>query len=273
MIDSLRLYDWITFFYAVSVFLYFIDFIQPSRRANRYAFWTLAVVWGLQTIFFIERMRALNYVPVFTTFEATIFFAWLLNTFALIINYLYKMELFTFLVNIIGFAFVAFDIFARKGATQLSAPMQGDLLVIHVSMALISYAAFSLACIVSIMYLFQHYMLKLKKWTPFFRRLPALERLDNLSFQMVKLGFPTLLIAMILGAIWYRVVFGHFLWLDAKPLVSLLLLIVYGVYLYLRVVLGWAGRRLAWLNVLGFCIVIVNYVLVGKFMSNFHKWG
>jgi HemX protein len=272
VLDDLRLYDWITFLYAISVLLYFIGFVQ-KRTVNRFAYGLLAGVWVLQTIFFIERMRALDYVPVFTRFESSIFFAWLLITFSLIINYFYKMDMFTFFVNILGFSFVAFDIFARKGATYLANPPQGDLLVIHIGMAFVSYALFSLAFIVSVMYLIQHYMLKMKKWTPILNRLPALDRLESVSFRLILVGFPLLLIAMILGAIWYKLHFGNFLWYDAKPLVSTLLLIIYGAYLYVRVSSGWGGRKLAWLSILGFCLVILNFLVVSQFMSGFHRWG
>jgi HemX protein len=273
VLDSLRLYDWITFLYAVSVLLYFVDFVQKNRKVNRYAYWSLVGVWVLQTIFFIERMRALDYVPVFTRFEVTIFFAWLLITFSLIINYFYKMDMFTFLVNILGFSFVAFDSFERKGATYLATQLQGDLLVIHIGMAIVSYALFSLACIVSIMYLIQHYMLKMKRWKPILNRLPALDRLESVTFIMILIGFPLLLIAMILGAIWYKLHFGNILWFDAKPLVSAILLVIYGIYLYVRVSSGWGGQKLAWLSILGFIVVVINYLVVSQFMSGFHRWG
>jgi len=275
VVDSLRLFDYITLLYGISLLFYFVDFVQSNKRVNRIAFWTLAGVWLLETVFFVLRMRALDYIPVFTRFEATMFFSWLLISFALIINYFYKMHFFTFFANLIGFTFVAFDTFARKGATQIGSVAHGneDLLVIHISMAFISYAAFSLACIVSIMYLVQHRLLKTKQWSPFFQRMPALDRLESITFKLILVGFPALLIAMILGAIWYRAYYGYFLLVDPKPIVSMVLFVLYGLYLYLRVSAGWSGQKLAWLGVIGFMIVIVNYVIVGSFMSGFHKWG
>lgn len=272
MQGSVLLYDVMTFIYAVSVLLYFIDFLQPNRKVNRTAFVLLSGVWLVQTVFFVLRMRELNYIPVLTTFETMIFFSWILITFSLVINFFYKIDLFTFFANVAGFAAVAFVTFTDKGATSLSASLQGDLLFLHVAMALLSYACFLLAAIFSIMYLIQEKLLKEKRWNDLFRRLPALDQLEHFSYRLVMFGFPLLLIAMILGAIWYNARFDHVLVFDPKPVVSVILLAVYGIYLYLRVSAGWLGRRLAWINITAFIGVILNYLFVGQLFSEFHHW-
>ncbi len=46
-----RLHELTVVIYALSVLLYFFDFIHHNRKANRIAFWLLAFVWVLQTIF------------------------------------------------------------------------------------------------------------------------------------------------------------------------------------------------------------------------------
>lgn len=46
-----RIYELIVILYAVSVLLYFIDFVQNNRKANSIAFWLLSIVWVLQTAF------------------------------------------------------------------------------------------------------------------------------------------------------------------------------------------------------------------------------
>ncbi len=51
-----RIYELIVILYAVSVLLYFIDFVQNNRKANSIAFWLLSIVWVLQTAFLILRM-------------------------------------------------------------------------------------------------------------------------------------------------------------------------------------------------------------------------
>jgi HemX protein len=272
MQGSVLLYDVMTFVYAIAVLLYFIDFVQPNRKVNRIAFAMLSVVWLVQSVFFVLRMLELNYIPVLTTFETMIFFSWILITFSMVVNFFYKIDLFTFFTNVVGFAVVAFVTFTDKGATSLSQSLQGDLLVLHVTMAFLSYASFLLATIFSIMYLIQEKLLKEKRWNDLFRRLPSLDQLEQFSYRFIIFGFPLLLIAMILGAIWYNARFHQLLILDSKPVVSTALLVVYGVYLYLRLSAGWTGRRLAWINIFAFLGVVVNYFIVGTFFSHFHNW-
>jgi len=272
MTGSLFLYDLMTFLYAVVVVLYFLDFVLHKFMLNRIAFGLLAVVWGLQTSFFLARMVETETVPLLTTFETTLFFSWLLVTFSLVINYFYKIDLFAFFTNVIGFAMVAFDLFTGEGRTSIGADLQGDLLILHITLAFFSYAAFSISFIFSIMYLIQSKMLKEKRWNNTFRRLPALDKLDLFTFRLIIIGFPLLLTAMILGVNWYYMRFGSVLILDAKPIVSVVLLALYAVWLYLRLATGWSGRKLAWWNVAAFGLVIINYSIVGTFFSGFHNW-
>jgi HemX protein len=269
---SLFLYDLMTFLYAVVVVLYFADFVTHKRILNRIAYGLLAVVWGLQTSFFLTRMTEVHYVPLLTTFETTLFFSWLLISFSLVINYFYKIDLFAFFTNVIGFAMVVFDLFTGEGASSVGTGLQGNLLIIHITLAFLSYAAFSLAFIFSIMYLIQSKLLKEKRWNTWFRRLPALDKLDAFTFRLIIVGFPMLLLAMILGVNWYYTVFGSVLVWDAKPVVSIVLLLCYVVYLYLRNATGWSGRKLAWWNVATFGLVVINYLFVGSFFSGFHRW-
>ncbi|MDB5084414.1 MAG: hypothetical protein JWN30_1300 [Bacilli bacterium] len=269
---SIWLYDSMTFLYAIVVLLYFIDFLAPNRKINRFAFAMLGVVWVMQTIFFIFRTRELNYVPMLTHFETLIFFSWILITFSLVINFFYKMDLFTFFTNVLGFAAVAFDTFTHKGASSLGGVKQPDLLVIHISMAALSYAAFAVSAIFAIMYLIQEKLLKEKRWNNLFRRLPAVNQLDVLSHRLVIWGFPLLLVANILGAILYQVQFGHLLLVDPKPIVSFGVLLAYGVYLYLKSSETWSRKRLAWFNFGCFMLVILNFLFVGMFFIGFHKW-
>lgn len=49
-----RLHEATVLLYAISMLLYFIDFLNNNQKANRVAFWLLSIVWVLQTIFFVS---------------------------------------------------------------------------------------------------------------------------------------------------------------------------------------------------------------------------
>lgn len=265
------MYDVTIYIYALSVLMYFSDFLQSNRKVNQRAFWLLAIVWILQSIFFIFQMMTKEYFPVLTLFETLFFYSWIMVSLSLAINYFFKMDFLVFFTNIIGFAVMAVTLFANPAATPaLSEQLISELLFIHISLAFLSYGAFSVSFILSLMYLVQNKMLKQKKWTPLFRRLPSLGQLDVYTYRLTMIGVPTLLLAVILGVIWAHVV-GQRVWLDPKVLMSLLVIVAYSMYLYRRITFDWQGKKLAMLNVVAFAMVLLNYFVSGS-LSSFHQW-
>ncbi len=265
------MYDLTIYIYAFSVLMYFSDFIQSNRKVNQMAFWLLAIVWVLQSIFFVSQIFTKEYFPVLTLFETLFFYSWIMVSLSLTINYFFKMDFLVFFTNIIGFVVMAVTLFANPAATPaLSEQLISELLFIHISLAFFSYAAFSISFILSVMYLVQNKMLKQKKWTPLFRRLPSLGQLDLYAYRLTMVGVPALVLAVILGVIWAYVV-GQSVWLDPKVMMSLLVVGIYSLYLYRRITFDWQGKKLAQLNVAAFALTLLNYLISGS-LSSFHQW-
>jgi HemX protein len=266
------IYDAIIYIYACSILLYFADFLNRSRKVNRTAFWLLSVVWTLQSVFFVLSMMEKEYFPVLTLFETLFFYSWILVTFSLVINYLFRIDLLVFFTNILGFAVLALNFFANKDASSMvTERLTSELLFIHISLALLAYATFSLSFIFSLMYLVEDRMLKQKKWNKWLQRLPGLGLLDLYSYRFNMIGVPLLLMALILGAIWAHLKVSYSIWLDPKVLTSVGVLIVYSLYLYQRVTYGWVGRKLALWNAAAFSLILLNYLISGS-VSSFHQW-
>ncbi len=107
-----RLHELTVLVYALSVLLYFIDFLHHNRKANKVAFWLLAFVWVLQTTFFLFYVNHTGRFPVLTVFEGLYFYSWVLVTLSLVINKLLRMDFIVFFTNIIGFVIMAIHTFA-----------------------------------------------------------------------------------------------------------------------------------------------------------------
>ncbi|MBP3949674.1 cytochrome C assembly family protein [Bacillus suaedae] len=259
--------------YSFSVFGYFIDFLQNNRKVNRIAFWLLSIVWVLQTVFFIFRALELNRVPLLTPFEGLFFYAWIIVTISLAINWYFRVDFLVFFTNVIGFSMMTFSLFTPDGDVpkSLSNLLASELLVIHISMILLSYAAFTVAFACQLLYVLQHQMLKKKIWGKRLGRFGALSKLDGISFIAVIIAWPLLLIGLILGFVWAYSQLGEIILLDTKVISSLLVLAVYGVYLYQRVVKLIRGYNMALLAIAGFLILLINYFLSGQY-STFHIW-
>ncbi|TWE02575.1 HemX family protein [Neobacillus bataviensis] len=268
-----RLHEFTVVLYAFSVLLYFFDFIHHNRRANRIAFWLLAFVWILQTVFLSLYMINTGRFPVLTIFEGLYFYAWVLVTLSIIINHLLRVDFIVFFTNILGFTVMAIHTFVpmQYHSHTLATKLVSELLLIHITMAILSYGAFSLSFVFSSLYLLQYNLLKRKKWGTRLIRLADLEKLEKLSYIFAVIGVPMLLLSLILGLQWAFLKVPGMPWYDMKIIGSFLLLSAYSIYLYLRIVKNLSGRQLAIWNTASFLIVLINFFLFGR-LSSFHLW-
>lgn len=259
--------------YALSVLLYFIDFLQSNRKASKAAFWLLSIVWGLQTVFLFNQMVVHNRFPVLNIFEGLYFYTWVLITLSLVLHRFIKVEFILFFTNIIGFIMISLHTFAPSTAmsTEVSSQLISELLLIHITMAILSYGAFSLSFVFSILYLIQYNLLKKKKWGKRLLRIQDLAKLDHMSYVLNVIGVPILLLGLILGVIWAYLKIENFHWYDTKVLGSFMVISIYSFYLYSRIVKEWQGKTVALLNIASFLILLINFFLFGS-LSRFHFW-
>ncbi|AYA77190.1 cytochrome c biogenesis protein [Robertmurraya korlensis] len=268
-----RLHELTVVLYAFCVLLYFIDFLHHNRKANRVAFWLLAFVWLLQTMFLFLYMLKTGRFPVLTIFEGLYFYAWVLITLSLGINRLLRVDFIVFFTNVLGFIILAIHTFApvQFESHVMAEQLISELLLIHITLAILSYGAFSLSFVFSFLYLIQYNLLKKKKWGARLLRITDLSKLEHMSYVLNVIGVPMLMLAVILGIQWAYLKIPEMFWLDAKVIGSFGVLIAYSIYLYLRVSKELYGRSLALWNIASFLIVLINFFLIGN-LSSFHFW-
>lgn len=266
------IYDGILYVYALSLLFYFSDFIHPNQRAKHIGTGLLIFVWILQSVFFVTRMMEQQAFPLFSMFETLLFFSWLMVSTSLILNLLMRMDLVLLFINAIGFAALALNLFSdQQAAPTLSGwNVQDELLFVHISLAFMSYAAFVVSAIFALFYLFLHWRLKSKKWSKFLHRLPSLDRLERFSFRLVMIGLPLLFLSLLLGIVWILLTDSFSLWLDAKVINSLFILLAYGFYMYKRIH-HLSGPKLVIYNLAAFLFVFINY-FISNYVSVFHQW-
>ncbi|MBO9130520.1 cytochrome c biogenesis protein CcsA [Bacillus sp. 165] len=274
MLQNSFIYHIAIILYAFSISLYFIDFLQSNQRANRIAFWLLSIVWVLQTIFISVRYTETHANPILTMLSGVYFYVWLLITLSLIINRALRVDFLVFFLNVVAFGVSAFSTFTPFGRTPpvLANRLVSELLYVHVGMAVISYAAFTVSFIFSIMYLLQYRLLKQKKWNTRLRRLGDLMKLDTMSYFTNVFAVPFFMLAILLGSIWAYAKLDSFHWYDPKVIGSFVVLFVYGTGLYIRISERLQGRNLAYWNVGAFLVMLINIFLLGN-LSSFHLWN
>lgn len=273
MVDQIlvRLPEIIILIYAVSILLYFIDFIDRHQKANRMAFWLLTIVWILQTFFLFLYMWKTGRFPVLTLFEGLYFYSWVLITLSLAIHNIVKVDFTVFFTNVIGFIIMAIHAFAPIQTPNMAEQLISELLFLHIMIAILSYGAFSLSFVFSILYLLHFRLLKQRKWQKRLWRFADLAKMEKIAYILMVIGIPMLFISIILGLQWGFMKLASFPIYDAKIIGSFLLMIVYSYIVFLYRKKQVYGKTIAVWNSAAFLILLINFFLVSQ-LSTFHIW-
>lgn len=273
MVTQSWLYDAMIYIYALSLLFYFSDFANANRKAKRMGTGLLSFVWVLQTAYLVTSLYGHMTEWAFARSDVLFLFSWLLVTISLVMNRFFKIELFVFFINVLGFAILALNVFGNPRITPVLEQWEvnDELLFIHITLAIGSYAAFSVAAVFSLMYLFLHRKLKEKKWSTTMQRLPSLEKIEHYTYFSVIIGAPSLLLALSLGIVWVALEGDLRLFYDPKVVNSIFVLAAYGFYLFQYHSLRMSGNLLAAWNLAAFLIVLINFI-VSNLVSGFHYW-
>jgi HemX protein len=214
-----------------------------------------------------------NRFPVLTLFEGLYFYVWILITLSLFLNRVFRVDFIVFFTNVIGFIFMVLHTFAPEQfeSTVKAQQLVSELLFIHITAAILSYGAFSLSFVFSLLYLLQYNLLKQKKWGKRLWRISDLAKLEHMSYVLNVIGVPVLMIGIILGSQWAYIQLPYVPWYDPKIIGSLIVLVVYCGNLYMQLRKGVTGKSLALRNIAAFLIVLINFFLIGN-LSSFHIW-
>ena len=160
-----------------------------------------------------------------------------------------------------------------------SSVLSGPLFGIHVSSLLLAYASFALACVIGITYVLLFKEIKAKHLGYFYTRLPSLQVLDVMNGRAITVGWVFLTLGVIVGGVGAVAVQGStdpraqaMSLADPKILVALLSWGIYSFALFARKAIGWSGHRAAYLSGVAFAVVLLNFVLVGYFLTKSHNF-
>ena len=218
-----------------------------------------------------------GHAPLSNLFESVVFFSWTIILIFLFIDFKYRYRA-------IGFFVVPFALFGMAWA-QLSLDsnieplvpaLQSNWLVYHVITCFLGYAAFAVACGISIMYLIREQIEQEggnAQAGGLLSMFPSIKVLDDLNYKSIMIGFPLLTLGIVTGAAWANYAWGTYWSWDPKETWSLIVWFVYAAFLHARITRGWVGRRAAILSVIGFAATIFCYLGVNLLLSGLHSYG
>lgn len=156
--------------------------------------------------------------------------------------------------------------------------LQSYWLVIHVSIAVLSSALFTLTFAMSALQLVQSHRQKTLSAggadkLGFMRLVPNALSLENLSYRINTVAFVGWTFTLMFGAIWAEKAWGRFWGWDTKEVWTFVIWVVYAGYLHARATRGWTGTRAAWLSIVGYLCVIFNFTIVNQFFNGLHSYS
>jgi len=266
--------------YAAAMVAYAWHFARRSQIVGRSAT-TLLIFAALTHTFVIGMMTMeMGHVPISGATSAISTFVWVLA-----LAYLYT-ELTTderamgvFILPLL----VALQTIPalRPSGNAESAVLHGPLFSVHVLSLLFAYASFALACVIGITYMLLFKEIKAKHLGFFYARLPSLQVLDRMNHVTIVIGWIFLTVGLIVGVVWTEQARAYASLTpqlqamsleDPKILGALVCWVVYSFELFAARLIGWGGRKTAYLSLIGFTIVLINLVPVSYFMTKSHNF-
>lgn len=184
----------------------------------------------------------------------------------------------TFVVGLVIIMLVAASVAYWTPVGHLVPALQSYWLVIHVSIAVLSSALFTLTFAMSALQLVQSHRQKVvagggEDKLGFMRLVPTALSLENLSYRINAIAFIGWTFTLMFGAIWAEKAWGRFWGWDTKEVWTFVIWVVYAGYLHARATRGWTGTRAAWLSIVGYLCVIFNFTIVNQFFNGLHSYS
>ena len=99
------------------------------------------------------------------------------------------------------------------------------------------------------------------------------DRLDNLSYRTLGLGFPLLTIGILSGAVWANEAWGSYWSWDPKETWAFITWLVFAIYFHTRLTKNWSGTRPAIIATVGFFVLWICYLGVNLVGAGLHSYG
>ena len=255
-------------FYSVATIGYLAYLVWVKKPLWKTSRLVLVAGFLFNTACIVTRYVEAGYTPVTNRFESLIFFSWLLVAVYLAIQLRHTLPVLGAFVTPLALGLLLIASFRGKEILPLDGQLDSHWLPAHVWFAFLGDALLGISACFAGMYLIQEKILKTKKIGPLYYRLPSLEVLDRLSYRCITIGFPLLTVGILTGAIWLKTIQGGYIdWQDGRQTASLLTWFLYAGLLHGRLIAGWRGRRVSWMNVIGFLVILVTFLQLSHFQK------
>jgi cytochrome c-type biogenesis protein CcsB len=279
---SSLLFNITTFAYLASMLLFFVFLASRATALGTAAMMTAYAGLLAQTVAIALRWKesydiGVGHAPLSNLYESVVFFSWTIVLIYALLDIKYRYRVIGAFVMPFALLGMAWAQLGMNNAIEPLVPaLQSNWLLYHVITCFLGYAAFAVACGISIMYLIKagsEDSADKPAGNGLLAMFPPIRVLDDLNYRAIMIGFPLLTLGIITGAAWANYAWGTYWSWDPKETWSLIVWFVYAAFLHARITKGWVGKRAAWLSIIGFAATIFCYLGVNLFLSGLHSYG
>lgn len=144
--------------------------------------------------------------------------------------------------------------------------------VLHAWLSLLAYSGIFLNFLFAVLFVVMRREIKNHKLGRIFERLPSIQTLDLMSSHAATVGLVLLTAGLIAGSIWAKIQWGSFFAVDPKLIASVVVWLIYGVYVLARALKIESPRFFVALSLIGFCAVLFSFILVHGLSESIHRF-
>jgi ABC-type uncharacterized transport system permease subunit len=260
--------------YALSTILYTTSVFRtaPAIGWAATAFAVLGAVCNFGTLY--ARSVALHSVPYRDLLGSMKLFGFFLAMLNIVLELRHRdRSLGPFLMPA-ALVFLIFAVLQTSPIHKDAPELKGPVFALHVTLNMLAYAAFAVACALSLLYLVVGRSLKKRALSGPASRLPSLSYLERANRTSLTLGILSLSVGLFLGLFWASRMWKgeHPQWvLDPKIWFALMTLAFY-VFVLVRARRGAGPISTARLSIAGFLLVLLSYTAVNVLVSKLHDF-
>jgi ABC-type transport system involved in cytochrome c biogenesis permease subunit len=248
-----------------------VSVIRPT--IERIAFWGTTLGFGMLTLFIVLWWVQQGHFPMTHWMDSAAFFAWAITLIYLIIFRLTHLRALGSFVMPVAFIAILISYSFPRNVSAPSELLKNYWVIPHVTLIILSFAAFIAAFGFALMYLMAEKKIRDKTHPLLHNLLPSLGISDELGYLCIIFGVILLTIGVVVGSLLTQYI-GElpWKWLDPKFISTLVTWLIYVTQIGIRQFWGWRGKKAAYASIIGFIAVLCTYVGVDIFLESIHEF-
>lgn len=258
--------------YWATVWSYAKAFFRNLPVAKKIKTPLLGATLVVHLLYLVVRTVFFEHPPITTLYEILSVIAFTTALTYRTIEYITKVKSTGYFVLILSFFFQLLSTILIQDQMNVNPILRSNLLGFHVTSALLGYSAFAISAVYGFLYIMLYHHIKSKQFGVVYDNLPNLEKLETMATVSVISGFVLLTVAIVVGIVWLPRAFEHYSYFDPKLIGTIVIWLMYGSGLLAKRTIGWQGRKIMVLSIVGFAVTLLSLTVVNVFLSGFHNF-